>query len=190
MKTRGGWIVGVAAAMLVAGCAVMDVTSDYDPGFDFASFKTYQWLPGKGKLPGRGEVTDDLLDGHVRRAVEKELTAKGYAPRAHGAPDFLVTFHAIVEDKVYAHVINDYYGGYGYAGYYGYRRTRTGPRVETYQYKQGTLIIDVIDAAARKVVWRGTVEGEVDMYKDPQKRIERLNEAVRRALAQFPPPKK
>jgi hypothetical protein len=63
------------------------------------------------------------------------------------------------------------------------------PRTETYHYRQGTLIIDVIDAAARRVIWRGTVQAEVGRHKDPDKRIERLNEAVRQILGRFPPPR-
>jgi hypothetical protein len=184
------WSMVACAAALLAACATLDVSSDYDPATDFAKYKTYQWLPGTSKIAGRDERYDDLLDQRVRDAVGKELTAKGYQLRADGAPDFLVTYQAAVQDKIDVRVINDYYGGYGYAGYYGYRGGWMVPRTETYQYSQGTLVIDIIDAAARRVIWHGTVQAEVNLQQDPQKRIARLNEAVHKVLEQFPPPKK
>lgn len=181
------WVMLVIAAVALEACVTMEVSTDYDPSVDFSPYKTYQWLPGTSKVAGRDQRYDDLLDQRVRDAVTRELDAKGFVLRAEGAPDFLITYQAAVEDKVDVRVINNYYDGYGYSGYYGYRGGRTTGRTETYHYQQGTLIIDVIDATARRVVWRGTVQAEVGLHKDPQKRIERINEAVRRAFERFPP---
>jgi hypothetical protein len=41
-----------------------------------------------------------------------------------------------------------------------------------------------------RLICRGTVQAEVGMHRDPQKRIERLNGAVHKTLEQFPPTKK
>jgi hypothetical protein len=41
-----------------------------------------------------------------------------------------------------------------------------------------------------RLIWRGTVQVEVGMHREPQKRIGRLNEAVHKTLEQFPPTKK
>lgn len=184
------WMLVAFTVSAVPACATMDVSSDYDPATDFSKYKSYQWLPSTSRVAGRDKRYDDLLDQRVRDAVGKELAAKGYRLGTEGAPDFFITYQAAVEDRVDVRVINDYYGAYGYAGYYGYRGGWTAARVETYHYKQGTLIVDVIDAAARRLIWRGTVQAEVGMYKDPHKRIERLNAAVHKTLEQFPPTEK
>ena len=179
----------VGASLLVgllAACVgMLEVTSDYDSNFDYTKLGTYQWLPGKATIPGRDERYSDLLDSRLRGAIDRELAGKGYR-MATAKPDFLVTYHVALEDKIDVRVINSYYGGYGYRGYYGTAGWST-PRAETYQYRLGTLIVDVIDAASSRLVWRGTVEGEADVYKDPKKREERLNEAVHKVLAKFPP---
>lgn len=182
-------VVTLLVGLVTACAAMLEVSSDYDSNFDFAKLRAYQWLPGKATIPGRDERYSDLLDSRLRAAVDRELATKGY-PKAGTKPDFLVTYHLALEDKIDVRVINDYYGGYGYRGYYGAAGWSV-PRTETYQYRIGTLIVDVIDAASSKLVWRGTVEGEADVYKDPKKREERLNEAVQKVLAKFPPqPKK
>jgi hypothetical protein len=189
MATLRWFLLALVVAVLGA-CATMEVSTDFDPSVDFSRYKTYQWLPGTSKIAGRDQQYDDLLDQRVRDAVTRELAAKGLMLLAHGTPDFLVTYQAAVEDKVDVRVINDYYGGYGYAGYYGYRGGWSTARTETYHYQQGTLIIDVIDSGARRVVWRGTVQAEVGRHKDPQNRIERINAAVRSAFERFPPSSK
>jgi len=171
---------------LLAGCVgMLDVVTDYDTTFDFSRLRTYRWLPGKAAIPGRDERYGELLDNRLRGAIERELASKGYS-RADDKPDYVVTSCGALEDKIEVRVINDYYAGQGYGGYYA-RGGWTTPRADAYQYRLGTLIVDVIDAASNRLVWRGTVEGEADLYKDPKKREARLNEAVQKVLARFPP---
>src|ERR1051325_11459745 len=56
--------------------------------------------------------------------------------------------------------------GYPYMGYgpYGY-----GPG--SYQYTEGTLIVDVVDAKTNEHIWRGLVKGNVSDVKALQKSI-------------------
>ena len=51
----------------------------------------------------------------------------------------------------------------------------------------GTLIIDVFDAAERELVWRGSGEGRVNQARSPEDRQERIDDAVRKILRDFPP---
>jgi hypothetical protein len=59
----------------------------------------YAWdsLPSDA---GRSDpwVSSDLLAARVMAAVDRELAAKGYRLDGEGEPDFLVDFHAAVED--------------------------------------------------------------------------------------------
>jgi len=55
----------------------------------------------------------------------------------------------------------------------------------TYDYKDGTLMIDVIDAAKKQLIWQGTGNKEIDKpSKNPDQAI---NEAVQKIMASFPP---
>ena len=74
--------------------------------------------------------------------------------------------------------------GYGYGGYWG------GGGVDVYQYTEGTLILDLIEAKSKQLVWRGMAQGTIDENASPEQRERRLNEAVMRMLANFPPPKR
>jgi hypothetical protein len=91
-------------------------------------------------------------------------------------PTFLVAIHGGVEDKVNV-------SSYGY--YYGYRGYWGGPHLDVHQYQEGTLVIDLIDAQTKELFWRGWASQVVDQTDDPTRKI---NEAVAKILANFPPP--
>ena len=121
---------------------------------------------------------NSLLDKRIKESVNSQLAAKGYTQEATN-PDFLTLYHTGAEDKVN---VTDYGYGYGrYGGWYG------GGGVDVYQYKEGTLILDVIDAKSKQLVRRGFAQGTIDPDAPTEKREKRLNEAVSRMLANFPP---
>jgi len=57
------------------------------------------------------------------------------------------------------------------------------PMLKRKHYKEGTLIIDLIDTHTRKIVWRGFGVGEV--HHDPQKDIDDLPKVVNGILDQL-----
>ena len=56
-----------------------------------------------------------------------------------------------------------------------------------YHYKVGTLVIDVIDARHKRLVWRGPGERALGDSKTPERRIEIVNATVNEVLGRFPP---
>ena len=56
-------------------------------------------------------------------------------------------------------------------GFYGYRAGMYGPwagypqDIETVHYQEGTLSIDLVDAAKQKLVWQGVAQGRIDKSK-------------------------
>jgi hypothetical protein len=72
--------------------------------------------------------------------------------------------------------------------WYGYRAGGWGgPQTYAYDYDEGTLLIDVADPATMQLLWRGSATGVVDPQASPEKRELRINDAVERMLADFPP---
>jgi hypothetical protein len=62
--------------------------------------------------------------------------------------------------------------------------------VDVKQYTEGTLIIDILRPGGEQLVWRGTGTTRIREEKDPEKRTQKVNDAVDKILAQFPPRKK
>jgi hypothetical protein len=134
--------------------------------------------------PAGGAEVTDLTVKRVRAAVENELAEKGYSPDARN-PDFLIAIRGGKEKRV--DVVD---GGYAYRGYdhdnYGYYHPHH--RIDVYQYEEGTLILDFVDAGSRELIWRGTVTRVIDPNATRKKRVQMVNEAVGKVLETFPPP--
>ncbi len=175
----------LAVACLIAfgfGCSSIKISNDYDKDADFKVYKTYDWLDNR---PG---VSDDvinamrqhqLFDKRLRPAVEAELNAKGLS-RNQTAPDILLTYHVGVEDKV---DVTDW--GYGYSGhYYGYQRD-----IQVYQYNEGTLILDMIEARSMQLVWRASATKTIDEKPNPEQAEQKISQVVAKLLSVYPPAK-
>jgi hypothetical protein len=48
-------------------------------------------------------------------------------------------------------------------------------------------VIDIVDAEAGRLVWRGSGSRRISTSPTPQKTTQRINEAVEAILARFPP---
>jgi uncharacterized protein DUF4136 len=178
IPARTVWLVTLACAACATRVAV---TSDYDRAANFAAFRTYAWRPGPQQGVGDSRFDSTLIDARVRAGVERVLTSKGYQKAAPGTvADFLVGYHTVVRQKTSFQTVNRWYG---------YRPGARGswPQTYTYDYDQGTLLIDVIAPATMDLLWRGTGTGVVDPQASAEKRERRINEAVDAILAGFPP---
>ncbi len=167
--------------VLATGCAPsVTVKLDYDKEADFAALKTFAWLPmpvNPAASVKEALERNSLMNKRIRRAVEAQLTAKGYQVDVTHS-DFMVTYHIGVEDKI---AVTDWGYGYGWRGWGG------PSRVDVYQYQQGTLILDVIDSKSKQLIWRSVAQGVIDPSAPIEKREQRLNDVATRMLADFPP---
>jgi hypothetical protein len=179
------------SVLLLAGCSSQpQVETDHQADFDFSSLKTFEVAETKQNTQESILVSPFTLS-HIQSALNGEL-AKRYQSAATGAkPDFTVSYHVVIEEKLDPHSYDSMYGygyGYGYYGrgyyrpwpYYGYG---TGVRV----YNQGSLIIDIVDAKTGKPIWRGVSEKRLGRSMAPQQQREILSAAVTEVIAHFPP---
>ena len=63
------------------------------------------------------------------------------------------------------------------------------PKRETYvtEYDRGELILDINDPKTRRRMWSGTASAQVRASDSRETQDNRIREAVRRMLAEFPP---
>ena len=167
----------LAAALSIAttlsACSSLDTSFDYDTAADFSRLKTYTWIESRSA----SEPTSLTLQ-RVHTAVDEALAARGYRIDSQ-APDFLVASHISTSERTQ---VTDW--GYTYAprgAWYG------SHDIDVYTYQEGTLILDVVDAASRSLLWRGTASRMVDPDWTPEEREKIVREAVDELLQQFPP---
>lgn len=183
-----GCVAVLLSAVLGVGCTTQPyVETDHQAGFDFASLKTFSVAETKQDAKENILISPFTLS-HIHAALESEL-GKRYQSTAAGAkPDFIVSYHVVVEEKIDPRSYDDLYG-YGYYGR-GYIYPRPfihGPGVGLRVYNQGSLIVDIVDAKTEKPIWRGVSEKRLSRGMAPQQQREVLSRAVTEVLAQFPP---
>jgi len=184
------WIAAALAALFIQGCITgASVRVDYDPQENFRTLRSYAWAP-MTEEERQEKSRNGLLHERIQSAVDAHLAARGFAKVAEAQADFLVTHTVTVElrAQVYdsrASVGYGRYGPHGGAGIgYGF------PVTTIQEYKVGTLIIDVIDARQKRLVWRGSGERTLDPSLTPEERIEVVNATVNEVLGRFPPASK
>ena len=178
--------------LMISACAAPKIGYDYDRAADFSSYRTYEWMPGIQEKTGNRRVDNSQVDIRIRTAVGAQLRVKGYTP-ANGRPDFYVAY-SVGLNHMAPDVSTEYFtDGMTGAPFVHSADTRpSGGAAKTSEKDSpsdlaGTLLIDVIDGATNKLVWRGTAAGTVDPGLTSQERDERIRTVVRDVLSNFPP---
>ena len=175
-----------------AACASPKIGYDYDHNANFSAYHTYEWVPGKQEATGDRRADNSLVDIRIRVAVGAQLHLKGYTMPVDGKPDFYVAYHVGVKDLT-PDVSTQYYSD-GMAGKPFTYSVDTRPAgsahpadSEAQSHISGSLLIDIIDAASNKLVWRGSAAGEVDPGLNSHERDERIRNIVHEMFSHFPP---
>jgi len=170
--------------LILASCGTpVKVTSDYDRANDFSGYKTFTVYDIKTK----GQVSSLNAD-RIVNAIKAELTKKGFIEISSN-PDLQINALTFLKDKQAVTANTNYYGYGGDYRSYGYWGAGIGGSTsyDTYNYKDGSLIIDIIDTKTKKMVWTGTGNAEID--KAPKDPDEFIAGAVKKILSAFPPGK-
>ena len=166
-------LIVLAAVLPAAGCSTqLIVKHDYDKSVNFKQYSNYNWMDTSG-----GDGVSDLNDMRIRRAVERDLASKGYFKTTGGEPELLVTYELTVTNKEDITTHNyDYWRG-----------AQTESYVDVSVYREGTLVVDVVDPVQRRVIFRGWATGVVQGELSPEQADALVNEAVSKILSKFPP---
>lgn len=162
--------------VLLAACSDrITVRVDYDKSSPVNTRRTFKWLLDK-EIESRNQplVFNELNDKRIKVAVTKEMERAGYVLNEQEG-DLLLHYHLVVEEKS---TINPSTYGYSYSPYW------IGQRTDTYYYREGSIIIDVMDNANKQLLWRGwafSVLGE-----EPYLSEELLTESIVRMFKKFP----
>lgn len=170
------------------GCSrSLEVQSDFDSSQDFRGYKTYMWAmptpPEKG-YDNNPFDRQQKITRRVRTAVDLVLDDKGFKLIKDGTPDFRVGWHGSTIHSINVETATVYYGyGWGWYGTMGYGRTLTYAS----EWKQGTLVVDIIDGERNELVWRGVGVALVDADRMQPAGQDYVNQAVFEILKKFPP---
>lgn len=183
----GGTIVKKSAlfVMIVAltACSGIRVTSDWDPAVDFSQFRTFAILE-KGQ-----QARNPLNDRRIRAAIAADLSAKGFRQvDTPAAADLAIGFQVTTDERTSYHTVHS---GWGSAGFHRRRSHWSGTvgvsTTTQWNYTVGTLVIAVFEARDKELVWEASGSSTKNPSSNPEQNEQRINEAVREILQDFPP---
>jgi hypothetical protein len=153
----------------------MDVRSFVERGADVTRYRTYTWGPADAQATGDPRLDNNpFFHERIQAAVEQRLNARTFEKTTADQPDLLIHYHASVRQQINANGADQPYV--------------TCEDCKPYVYDAGTILVDLVDARTRRLVWRGWAEGSIDGVIDDQAWMEkRIDDAVGRILERLPP---
>jgi hypothetical protein len=169
---------------LLAGCATGPrITTDTDPSADFAGYRTFAfYAPLAVETKGYSTPSSQRMKSAARR----EMEARGYV-FDEARPDLLVNINAYINERQdiisTPQLQHRMYYNYRYNSYVS--TAFWVDRTDVYNYSEGTLNIDLVDAARKQLVWEGIAVGRMANTK-PAARNTRIDSTIAEIFAQYP----
>lgn len=163
----------------------VNVTTDYDHSASFSQFKTFAVYDLKAQ---QGQVNQLNID-RVTNAIRAEMLAKGFTESTTN-PDLKVNAVSILKNKQSVTADSNFYGYGGMYrpyGYWGGGAMMGGATTtfNTYDYVDGSLIIDIVSTKTQKLLWQGIGNAQIDNKLDNPEEF--IAGAIKKILAGFPP---
>lgn len=169
----------LACVFLCGTLYAQKIKVEFDKNTDFAAFKTFAWDPTAQP------TTRPMLVLAIKAAVNEELTKRGLKEVAAN-PDVYVQAYGGTESDTaisYSDLL------YGPAGITPFDQSflvwgAIPGSVTTVIVHKGELIVDVLDANRKRLVWRGKANAKLSEQR--QKALQQVNTAVEKMFAQYP----
>jgi hypothetical protein len=168
---------GLLFLLMVACSPEIQVHTDFDPDYDLWTFKTFDWGQKVNIEEGKNPFHyNELNDKRIKSAVQDQLASRGYL-LTEDHPDLVLHYHIIVADKS---VLITEPNVYNYSSYW--KRTETS----IYSYREGTLILDLMDSKTKNLIWRGWAVSPLDSSYKSEEVDKLIKSAVAKIFKKFP----
>ncbi len=139
----------------------------------------------KAVAPGAASVDDPMIENSmtgraVRADIAQQMTARGYV-RHNDRADLAIAYYIGSRTSL---VVTNYDYGYPFSDWKTSSASAVQVPASQYEYKRGTVIVDVLDGDAKHVLWRGV--GEMDVSVEPKSYASVLDKAVLAVMSRFP----
>jgi len=174
-------LITIIVAVFASACAPsVKVSADYDRSVNFSAYKTFAMYEVKASA-NINKLNQDRIEKYIRM----EMSKRGYVEN-NTNPDLKVNAVTVLKNKRGISASTSYYGYGGFYRPYGvWGVPVTGyTSVSTYDYKDGSLVIDVIDAKANKMIWSGSAV--VEIYNQPKNPEEAISTTIAKIMAGYP----
>jgi uncharacterized protein YuzB (UPF0349 family) len=138
------------SVLMLAGCASRpEIRLDKDPNIDLGSYQTFAFFDPVATDKSRYTT---LVSGRLKQATRDELERRNYV-YSETNPDLRINFYLNVVDRQDVRVTPASVGPFAFRTW--------ASEIDTVNYRQGTLSVDVVDSKQNLLVWQGIAEGRL-----------------------------
>ncbi|ELA8173021.1 DUF4136 domain-containing protein [Vibrio alginolyticus] len=165
-----GLILGLVV-MLVSACTT--VTTDVDKQADFSAYRTFDF-GAQAKAP-------TSIDGRrIEQGLAEQLEGKGLIKVNSGGD--LYVHHDIVEESELVSSGSSVSFGYGWNSF----GVITSSPERYKERKYGKLVVELVDAKANQVVWKGVSSRKLSESMSSEKRESLIQEEIAKMFESYP----
>jgi len=163
------------AGLFLMACVLVsaqEVSTERNPAFDFSQVRTFAVKLGTSWGNSQAEAA-------IQQSITKRLEEKGWQPADPASCDVLVVVHGANRHET----IRAFYDGW--PGY-GWQNVGAPGLADTtdYDYKPGTLMVDIFDAKTKHAVFRGVAMNKVS--DKPGSESQNLDKVVKKMFKDLP----
>lgn len=173
--------------LFFSACSSLKTTTEFDPDVDFTKYHTYIFLPWNKQSD---EILSKRDKKYFRDAIRSNLNLLGYTETDKEA-DLAINIFIIVDEKTGTATYTDFYtSGTGVGYYYGpWGYNNPGgvspyTTMHSYDYKQGTLVLDLLDIKKKQLAWQGIAHKT--MESNPSNAEQNVNIIINKLFRDFP----
>ncbi len=157
-------VVSITSAIAVG----QQVSVNYNHGQSFAQYHTYAWGSNNAN-----EIKDSILAQVAKQDIDSAMQAKGFQlVQESQNPDLILTANGGMKEQTS-------YSAWGMRGFGGGMGSITPE-----QNVIGTMIIDLYDAKAQSLVWRGIAQDTLSNNGNKNQQL--IQKAVQKMFKQWP----
>jgi len=161
---------------VVTACGGSAVFMDYNRSGMWSNYRTYNWLP-QPRAEDIGPVAKNPANRtSIEEALDFAMKNRGFR-KDEANPDLLVAYYAGKTDSIDPGV-----WGYAYAPKENYKDEQGPP----HSFKGGTLVIDLVDAESKELMWRGWSPGLINA-PNQDKTDNSIHDVTKKIMAEYPP---
>jgi Domain of unknown function (DUF4136) len=174
---RAQFLLCVLVVFACVGAQAQKIKVEYDKSFDFSKYKTFA-------MDVYQESAKPMLRLAILAAVQDDLTKRGLKHVADN-PDIYVQVYGAIDTDFTTHYHDPIYGGTipsinsGIMLWHNIPGTNT-----TVIIPKGELVVDLIDARQKQLVWRGIAKQKLSDQRE--KLLDQINTAVEKMFQQYP----
>jgi hypothetical protein len=150
-----------------------EVDTDSDPGLEHSQLRTF--------FVKIGTPWGDPSSEHAAiESVEKRLTQKGWSVASESVSDALVVLHGAGQKQTLRAFYEGWPSGYGWHAVGAPALANS----ESFDYKAGTLVVDIFDRKTKRAVFRGVAQNEIPTASE--KNAGNIDKAIKKMFKNLP----